>query len=165
MNTTSVSAINASVQSQARDISRYFRKGYYADSWDFVYLDDRAPDWVARIWRESGINRMVPEQYRSRFFKASIDALSKHEDFQAAMDSLPYGDGEYGLEISKWLHSESNRRMILIDECAAKYGIGNGIAVLMGQAFREELSSMFNRVLVRLIERVKSLRDWSEIEV
>jgi hypothetical protein len=143
------------VRSLASEMLGFLNKAYATDLWDCAFLRNDAPEWMGKLWAEVGVNRRIPESFRSLFVKYALDALSQTDDFAKAWDSLPKEDAEYPFTLTKWLHSKHHKRIPMVDR-AREIHPDYGLKDLMRIAYLEEQGDVFNRVLVRLVEIAKS---------
>lgn len=148
--------IESTIQSLAQQIATYLDEGYQEDAWDFVCVRNNAPQWVKTIWTEAGLNRMIPEKFRSLFFKYAIDALASCDDYRKAKEAMFTEDAKFPFMQASWLLSDHDRRIPMVDRAIEAYGASRGISDVMRLAYLEEQTNVFGAIVVRLFELAKA---------
>jgi hypothetical protein len=161
------------VQSLASEMSTYFVLAHERGGIQYPVLDGNCPGWMRKAWLESqhcGFTDPIQEgfrveQFRCRFLKLAVDAIAANEDFQEACEAFADSRPIHPQTLTDWLNSDCDHRLWIVDDVTEHYGPFNTLSTLLSRAYRQEMDDMFNRLIVRLVERAKGLAGWDSVEV
>lgn len=159
--------VTISMRTMAEIARGHFMHDKRADGSEYWRKRDNAPDWIDALCHEAhrygpGVwDVFLPDDTRYEMIVSALDAISEHDDIDAAMDSLEPDIYTHGLHA--WLASH-NMRSSYVDDARREGLCGEGTDVdadiAMGQLM--EMREVFTSVRDSLESRISDEEDLQE---